>query len=305
MFDHSLGYTNIYESRRLETKKFIRNNTDDCLLFEKILGFQYELNQKIAPMYNQEYEQTRKIRKITDQELTKNTVFNLCSQNIPFLFEARMMLERNDLSACANTIRSTYESIPKMFYLLHKHDETFYVICHELFNAMKPQLEYDCYQKNKSAKSDQVLSDFIDYIKKTPFGSTHNTEVDIMCDFFQKFSNQYYRNQVYVGERLKLQNVTYGLLSSNSHANTKRFTQIGNNDAETSKKYMKILIDLSFFNLYVQANTCSDKLVETNEMDDVFGFINSVNNELENYFEITNLYPNNPEYMQNLVIKPC
>ena len=121
---------------------------------------------------------------------------------------------------------------------------------------------------------------------------------------FRKFTNRYYREQVYTDEQLVMQNETYAVLSSNSHANVIRFDRFARDSDENRSKFAKILSDVAFFNFFLLANICHEELEQAGEMKDTHSFLTIVNKEIGNLFQITNLYPQKPEYIKNLIIEP-
>ena len=282
--------------------KFIKPNIKHCILFEKILGYQYEIGQKISPIYNKKYEQHGGTSDFTDKDLAKNAVFNLCLYNIEYMFEARESLANNDLHVFSSTIRHIYESIPKMFYMLHEYEDIFYIICNEDYNLKKSQIEYSYFMKRDPIKSKDILKEFLEESKKYPLANGHCMDADYVGDKFKKFTAQYYRDQIYSNEGLKINNYFYAKLSSNAHPNTLRSVDITNNDANNTE-HMKILTDLSFLGLYIQINTCCEILVELNEMENAYEFLKNINECVKDHFLITNMYPKNPRYCDNLVIE--
>ena len=101
-----------------------------------------------------------------------------------------------------------------------------------------------------------------------------------------------------------MQNNTYAMLSSNSHANANRFDRFVIDNNENRSKFTKIVADVAFFNLYLLANICHEELKQVGEMKDTFDFLTCVNEEIGDLIQITNLYPQRPEYIKNLVIAP-
>jgi len=75
-------------------------------------------------------------------------------------------------------------------------------------------------------------------------------------------------------------------------------------DPELSKQFMKILIDLSYFNLFLYTNTSSEVLKEINELEDTVKFVQKTQQELNHHLAMTHLYPDIPEYVDNLIIRP-
>ena len=305
MFDHVIGYRKMCYSRHELTMRFIEHNIKKYPLFEKILGFQYEINQKITPLYNARYDDAVNTQNYTRDDLAENATFLLCGYNIQYLFEAMVALEKDDRYVFANTIRPVYESIPKILYMLHRPEKVFYIACHDQYNSERPKIEYDylAQNKNKKKKSMNTLEEFLKRVKQYPLAKGYNLNTKYVHEIFRSLSNQYYRNQVYSNESLKNQNYMYAFLSSSAHANIFRHDKIADNNLEKEDTYVKILSDLSFFNLYLQINICHNMLLELDEIADAVDFLKNVNEEIAERLAITVLYPQNPAYQKKLVVE--
>jgi len=308
MFDYNLGYQNLCSYGTQTQMQFIRDNIDSYPLFEKLLGFQREMNNLLTPIYEKKisYIPIPKNLNITDKMMTEMSITILCSFNIEHIFQAIRPLENNAIHVCANIIRPVYESIPKIFYLLRHPENISIIMAKEDFDLWESQQKYYDFQNNiKEVSKRKYLEKFLKTDGRAYFeGKNIEITDDFFKDFTHKFNNAWYRNQIYTNESLKLQNTTYGSLSLSSHADIIRSSMSREYDPVQSKQFMKILTDLSFFNLFLYTNASSEALNEINELADTIKFVHETQQELRHYFAMTHLYPDIPEYVNNLTIRP-
>ena len=308
MFDHYQGYQNLCLYGFQVQKQFIQDNVADYPLLEKLLGFQRELNNSLIPVYEKKITDIPKPKNlnIPKKMMTEMGISVLCSFNIESIFHALRPLEHNAFHVCANIIRPVYESIPKMFYLLHHPENISIIMCKEDFDLWEPQQKYYDFQNDEKVLSKRkYLEKFLETDGKKYFeGENIKVTNDFFSDFTHKFNNAWYRNQIYTNESLKLQDTTYGSLSLSSHADILRSSMSREYNIKRNKQFMKILTDLSYFNLFLYTNTCSESLKEIDELVDTIKFIQGVNQELKTHFAMTYLYPDIPEYLDNLIIHP-
>lgn len=308
MFDYNLGYQNLCSYGTKTQNQFIRDNIDDYPLLEKLLGFQRELNNALTPVYGKKISNipTPKNLNITDKMMTEMGATILCSFNIEYIFQAIRPLENNAINVCANIIRPVYESIPKMFYLLHHPEDISIIMCKEDFDVWESQQKYyDFQNKEKELSKRKYFEKFLETDGKNYFeGKNIEITDDFFSDFTHKFSNAWYRNQIYTNKSLKLQDTTYSSLSLSSHADILRSLMSREYDPVQSKQFMKILTDLSYFNLFLYTNASSEALNEINELVDTVKFLKGIQQELKHHFAMTYLYPDIPEYVDNLIIHP-
>ncbi len=308
MFDYNLGYQKLCSYGPQTQKQFISDNIDDYPLLEKLLGFQYELNNSLIPVYDKKISDipNPKNLNITDKMMAEMGVTILCSFNIEHIFQAIRPLENNAIHVCANIIRPVYESIPKMFYLLRHPEDISIIMCKEDFDLWESQQKYYDFQNNKKELSNRkYFEKFLETDGKNYFeGKNIEITDDFFSDFTHKFNNAWYRNQIYTNESLKLQDTTYGSLSLSSHADIIRSLLSREYDLVRSKQFMKILTDLSYFNLFLYINTSSEALNEINELEDTMKFVQETQPELKHHLAMTYLYPDIPEYVDNLIIHP-
>lgn len=305
MFDHCQGFKKICDSRSVTQQQFIKDNISCYPIFEKILGYQYEINQSISAIYNEKHTvQNCDSSDIIQQMLMKSSVFNLCTYNIEYLSQAMTSLEYNNLHVFANIIRPVYESIPKMFYMLHHPEEIELVIAKELFKPWSLRKKYDCFMSNTFICKAKLIKMFIQENNQTLSKFDKHVIEELLKGRDDKFSNAWYRKQVYSAKFLKLQDYEYGVLSAGTHANIFRSRDYEKYDKRQNKIFATMLLDLSFFNLYIQFNACHEALDEIQEKMDTCKFIINVQQELKSHIQITYFYPTHSEYKQKLILYP-
>ena len=303
MFDHVAGYQEITNKRQNSVMKLIETDIDNLQLFEKILGFQYEIHKKASPIIQNKHDQLTNDQKYTKTHLAKYMTFNLCAYNVEYIFIAMESLMGNHLHAAFNTIRPVYESIPKIFYICHCPKDAFYILLQEQYNLKRTYIEHERFKKGLK-NGIGILEEFLSQARKPSLANDCNMDARYVDKKFNKLTNKHYRKQVYTDEQLIMQNETYAVLSSNSHANANRFDRFVIDNNENRSKFTKILADVAFFNFYLLANICHEELKQVGEMKDTVDFLTCVNEEIGDLIQITNLYPRRPEYIKNLVIEP-
>ena len=301
MFNHITGYRKLCERRHVKTMKFIESNITGYPLFEKILGFQHDVNLIVGPTCKTKYDS----QKITEQEferaLLNSTVWDLCAYNIEYIFSAMILLEGGAIHAYANVTRTVYESIPKIFYMLHRPEEVIYISLKDLFEPWRTHKEYDNFSQNIPNSTTQITEEFLNEVTNHPLTAKYKIDAKALLEKFRKeCTNTHYQNEVYSNESLLIQRYIYDLLSSNSHASVFRMDEIPTREG-TDSTYMKILTDFSFFNLYLQYHACYDVL-DNVQKGLIANFIVETNEELNSLLAVTDLYPKNPEYRKNLML---
>ena len=264
------------------------------------------MNESVIPIYNKKSLKTPepKIPNTPIKMLAKIMTSNLCSLNINYISHAVMPLENNDIHVCATIIRSVYESIPKIFYFLHHPEDVPLIMCKESFDLWEATKNYYDFESNTKSRKNEHRKSFLEQYGSEYFGDKDIEEMVNKFNGSDKFTNAWYRDQVYTNKQLKIRHITYANLSFSSHANIMRYIIPNEYDVERSKKIMKALLDLSFFNLFLYTNASAEVLAEINEITDTIKFVMETQQELKNHIEMTNLYPDNPEYLKNLTIFP-
>ena len=86
MFSHITGYRKLCEKRHVKTMKFIESNITGYPLFEKILGFQHDVNLIVGPTCKKKYDS----QKVTEQEferaLLNSILCGICVHTILSIF---------------------------------------------------------------------------------------------------------------------------------------------------------------------------------------------------------------------------
>ena len=213
-----------------------------------------------------------------------------------------ILLEGGAIHAYANVTRTVYESIPKIFYMLHHPEEVIYISLKDLFNLWQTRKKYDNVSQNTRNIATQIVKEFLNEVANHPLTAKYRIDANALLKKFEKYTNTHYQNEVYSNELLWMQKYIYGLLSSNSHPSVFRMDEIPTKEG-TDSTYMKILTDFSFFNLYLQYHACYDVLDDV-QKGLIANFIVETNKELKSHLAVTNLYPKNPEYRKNLKLLP-
>ena len=196
-----------------------------------------------------------------------------------------------------------------MFYLLRHPENTSLILLKEEFGLWVTQEKY----RDESSKK-EILEDieyFENYLNNNPEGKKQQERLKINVSktfyhdkFKGRFNNEWYRRKIYADESLKMQDTTCASLSQSSHANIARSRVEIKYDPIPSPHFFKILTDFSFFNLYCFFNASFQTINQINELENTKKFIISSQQELESYFAMTHLFPDVPEYMENLVPYP-
>ena len=320
MIDYNLGYKKLCQNSTEAQLFFINKQIKSYALFEKLLGFSFELNQSLAPVYakiSSNIEEPRHLN-VTNKQMMEISVANLCVLNIHSIWHALRPLEENSINNCANMIRPVYESIPKMFYMLCHPEDVDIILMKESFGLWISQKKY----RDKANKK-EILEDYEYWkyylTKHDPEETENDNRVRLKRRersnikpskrfykdrFYGKYSNQWYRDKIYTEKSLAMQNAVYASLSLSSHANITRYNVEIQYDPVMSLHFFKILTDLAFFNLYVCFNATHSAINQITELENTKKFITDAQQELESHYEMTNLYPDVPEYIESLILHP-
>ena len=291
MFDDTIGYRNWCSGTKYNQNKFIDYNITSYPVLEKLLGFQYEMNNALAKEYDNKMNQIPlpKNKNIPDKLNTEIITFTLCGLNIKYLFQALRPLEHNEIHVCASIIRPVFESIPKMFYLLCHPEDIQYVLCKEHFtNWISTQKYFDKIENRSESTKKNYFKKFLEGEGNVYFPNIQVNIEDLYEKLDNRYSNAWYRKQIYTQESLKLQDQVYSTLSTSAHANIFRSVNT-EYDAEMSKKFMKILVDLSYFNLFLYVNAGWTVLEDIDELQDTRKFIDQIPSLLKTHYAMTYL----------------
>ena len=103
--------------------KFISENIDHYPIFEQMLGFQWNTVHLIELKISEDPSQLLSdLHEIPDKIIAESINLDLCRHNNDSLYSALRPLEQGITAVHENIIRTVFESVPKIFYLL-KHPE--------------------------------------------------------------------------------------------------------------------------------------------------------------------------------------
>lgn len=315
--DYGLGYRNFCQISKNSELFFIEKNIVSYPIFEKTIGFLSTLNNVLYEIYSKRANSIKdpKHLNVSDEDLTEQSIVALCAMNVHSIWLALRPLENFSIHGCASIVRPVYESIPKMFYLLKKPEKSHIVILKEDFEHWKSQQKFNDFKNNKKiSSSKEYLKQYLLTDDKKSGGQKFEERLKILSnneipekfyeDFTRKYTNQWYRDQIYTNEKLKMIDAAYSSLSISSHANIARSRNSIQYDPALHPVMFKLLIDLAFFNLYILFNASYTAINEINEFDNAKNFIINLQMELKNHIAITDLYPNVPEFRDNLILRP-
>ena len=118
--------------------------------------------------------------------------------------------------------------------------------------------------------------------------------------FRKKHTNPWFRNQIYAGRQLEIQNSIHSILSTSAHANTNRSRLVEKSELRTRSNAMELFTELSFFNLYLIVASQKRMLSKIGKYDECVGFVRKKEQELGSLFAVTNLRPSHTEYQISL-----
>jgi len=310
MIDFYSGYRTLCQSSINSRLFFIKENISSYPILEKLLGFTFELNNRLLPIYDKRIEDIPEPKNlnVTNEAMTEGSIVAACALNLHSIWHAIKPLEENSINNCANVIRSVYESIPKMFYVLRYPENIYFILLQEEFGLWVSQQKYrDIVAKKELLEDFEYLNQ---YLTEDEGGIKFQDRLNLTTSktfyksFAGKYNNQWYRNKIYTDESLKMQDTVYASLSQSSHANFTRSRREIKYDPVLSPQFFKILTDISFFNLYLFFNASYTAIAELDEIKDTNNFIQETQTELKSFYSMTYLYPDVPEYMENLVLYP-
>ena len=305
MLDHMTGYEELRDKRKRSTMKLIESDISNLQIFEKILGFQYAVQKKVHPVFKNRRDQLINGQNHAKEHLAKDITFNLCSYNIEYLFAAMETLKGGHMHASFSTIRPVYESIPKIFYVHHNPEDAFYILLQAQYDLNRLYREYECFKTNTKNHRMEILEEFLTDAKKSSLANGSNMDTNhVDKKFRQTLTNKYYRKKVYTDEQLAIQNITYAMLSSNSHANVTRFDGFARDYDENRSKFVKILVDVTFINFFLLTSICHEELKDLGEIKNTSNFMTEIDEEVGDLLYTTDLFPQKQEYIENLFIKP-
>ena len=284
--------------------KFISENIDHYPIFEQMLGFQmntvYLIKSKMSKDISQSFLD---FHKLSNEIIAESINLGLCIHNNGSLYSALRPLEQDITAAYENTIRTVFESIPKIFYLLRHPEDSRMIILKEEYRMW--HLDYVVSARaddKKIPRPNELVKEFIEseHGRKIVDASQIIFNKKFYDDFRKKHTNSWFRNQIYTGSRLEIQKSIHSILSTSAHANTNRSRLIEKSEPKTRSNAMKLFTELSFFNLYLIVASQKRMLARIGKYDEYVDFVQKRNLELGSRFLATNLHPSHTEYQVKL-----
>ncbi len=268
---------------------FISDHIRSYELFERTMGFQYFLNGKIIDASSQ----IREPRDTSDQAMTDDAILQILEQNLLYLFSALRPLEQESIHAHRALVRPVLESVPKCFFLMRHPEST------RMFLLAEKRDAWEAVGKHESRpKSEKFLESGAS--REVP--RTQEITNEEFAEFRNR-KNRELRSKIYGTKTVKLQDRLYSVLSTSSHSNILRHHPLEVRRAAKELSF-RILAELSFFNLFLMVNSQHRALGGLGLMETAKLFTLDAQKRLQPHSELTYLYPDNKEYVKNLILKP-
>ncbi len=220
-------------------------------------------------------------------------ILGILEQNILYMFSALRPLEQGSVHAYCALVRPVLESVHKCFFLMKHPESTKKFLLSETYDAWKRTQQYE---KSPATPQAFLESDAAQWALRGR---------KITPDEFNKFrdnhTNYRIRAKIYETDTLRHQHSFYSMLNTSSHANILRSLE---DTALSEDRAMKVLTDLSFFNLFLMFNSQYKTLCELGLMEEAKRFIVDAQQSLKVHLGVTSLYPDKKGYSDILVLAP-
>ena len=261
-------------------------------LLERLLGFQIFLRNAVAISHVSGSKGGR--TQGAPSELSAEAyVLLMLGHNINYMLPAVQALEQDLMTAHKALMRPVADSIQKSFYLMARP------------NATRNFKLIDMYSGWVSENPSQKYRDAVEEFMRLPEAQKLFGE-QITANQFRKLCEKHsaarIRRYLYNDETLKDQAVLYAHLNSSSHANTSGDSSV-RRAPELSGRFMDFATGLSFFNLFLLANSQHRHLEELGLWEQIVQFVKSAAEDLGQFYHPANMYPDEAEYTEKLPIR--
>ena len=274
--------------------EFIEQNIGSYELFERLIGFQNAIHNQVSKKHRESEDDWMRGH-ISDELLTELNLAKMLRQNTRYLFSAWRVLEHNTIYASGSLIRSVVESVPKSFYLM-KHPDTV-----KKFMLDEVYMKYRA--ENLSPSHKCLIPQFLETKIPRPILRGDQITPEEFIEFRKEHEDWKIREKIYSKKTCQLQREFLVPLNVSSHATAIRFHTIQPRPS-LSRNLAKIITDLSFLNLLLTANSQHRVLGDAGLTRDVERFVGQAWQDLGGLDPHTRLYPDEPEYLENLKIAP-
>ena len=271
---------------------FIAQNIGWYELFEQLTGFQIHVQSEVSKKHPE--SASRRTGRPANCILTEIFLLGVLNQNADYLFSAWRALEHGLPHICGSLMRNVVESVPKSFYLLANPHAV------KKFRLSEMYLTYR--SKNPQAKNRDLAPEFLKSQKaqKTLDGEQITPEEFLEFSYGHKHPD--ICKKIYDDDTFQLQIKLYSMLSSSSHASMSRFATPSRHPV-LEGRFANMLTDLSFFSLFLTANSQHRLLRDAGLAQCVERFVKGAWHDLGSPDPLTNMYPDGPEYPDCLEIK--
>lgn len=276
------------QDRQLE---FIKNHIGSYEIFERMMGFQCFLNNEVSEVHSQ----TPVLKNLSDQILTDGSVMFILQQNLLYLFSALRPLEQGAFHVYRALIRPVLESVPKCFFLIGHPESTREFLLAEAYDEWRASQQR---QNLTTVYAKFLESDVAQWVLQG-----RKITSDQFAKFRKSHTNHQIREKVYEAATLRRQRSFYSALNTSLHANVLRSTPLKEEQFSEDEE-MKILTDLSFFNLFLMVNSQHRTLRSLGLLEEAERFILDAQESLKFHLGITYLYPDKKECWENLILRP-
>ena len=291
VFPHAV-FGEFEESRQRNQMAFIERNIGWYELFEQLTGFQIRVQSEVSKRHS-ECASSRTARPANDI-LTEIFLLGMLNQNTGYLFSAWRALEHDLPHVCGSLMRNAVESVPKSFYLIANP--------HAVKKFMLGEAHLTYKSRNPPAENCDSATDFL----KSAYAQELLDGEQITPKEFNKFLREHRHakicEKIYDKSGRQRQRELYSMLSASSHASMSRFAT-PSRDPVLEGRFVNMLTDLSFFSLFLTANSQHRLLRDAGLARGVERCVEGAWHDLGSPDPLTDMYPDGPEYRDCLEIK--
>ena len=272
--------------------EFIAQNMGSYELFERLMGFQYEICDSIAGKYSETAE--HRVLHPADESKAGVFLFDILYQNIKHLFCAWRSLEYGIFHVSGSLMRNVIESVPKLFYIMARPCSVKNFLLRQRYLAYR--------SRSQPSEGGSPIAEFLRSEGAQSLLPGKQITVKEFRQLLHEHGNQAMYREIYDDAPSRRKEV-YSTLSYSSHASLLRLDPPWH-DPGWSGRLAKMITDLSFLNLFLTANSQHRQLSDAGRIQDVERFIYKAWQDLGGLDPLTRLYPDKSEYLENLKIAP-
>ena len=267
------------------TKQCVRSRG----LFERLLGFQLFLRNAVAISRTSGSESGR-TQGAPGEFSAEAYVLLMLGHNVNYLLPAMQALEQDLLTSCQALLRPVAESIQKSFYIMARP--------HSVENFRLIDAYSRWVSSNPRQNHHNAFKEFLQIPEAKKLVGPQIT-ANQFIDLRKEHSAGNIRKCLYNDETLKDQAVLYADLNSSSHANTSGDFLVWR-DPVMSERFMDFTTNLSFFSLFLLANSQHRHLEGRGLWEQTVQFVKNAAKDLGVHYNRANMYPDEAEYTEKL-----